>query len=85
MGEKLRQIRLLSAENRDRFATKRTSATKLLESISFTRKNGQYLRWDYRSGRRQCKKIFDKGEVLSFEQALCEKINEIVVDISPVH
>jgi hypothetical protein len=29
MGEKLRQIRLLSAENRDRFATKRTSATKL--------------------------------------------------------
>ena len=33
----------------------------VLESISFTRKDGQYLRWDHRSGRTQGKKIFDKG------------------------
>ncbi|RPH59647.1 MAG: site-specific DNA-methyltransferase, partial [Chloroflexi bacterium] len=38
----------------------------VLESISFTRKDGQYLRWDYRSGRKQGKKIFDKGQILSF-------------------
>lgn len=55
----------------------------VLESIGFTRKDGQYLRWDYRSGRGQGKKIFDKGEILSFEQAICEKINEITADFSP--
>ena len=57
----------------------------VLESISFTRKDGQYLRWDYRSRRRQGKKIFDKGEIPSFEKAICEKIDEIVADISPLH
>jgi DNA modification methylase len=55
----------------------------VLESISFTRKDGQYLRWDYRSGRRQGKKIFDKGQILSFEQAISEKIQEIIIDLSP--
>lgn len=55
----------------------------VLESVSFTRKDGQYLRWDYRSGRRQGKKIFDKGQILSFEQAISEKIQEITTDLSP--
>ena len=55
----------------------------VLESISYTRKDGQYLRWDYRSERRQGKKIFDKGEVLDFKRAICEKINEIIGDLSP--
>lgn len=54
----------------------------VLESVSFTRKDGQYLRWDYRSGRRQGKKIFDKGQILSFEQAISEKIQEIITDLS---
>jgi hypothetical protein len=57
----------------------------VLESISFTRKDGQYLRWDYRSGHTQGKKRFDKGKILSFEQAICEKINEIVTDVSPAY
>jgi DNA modification methylase len=55
----------------------------VLESISFTRKDGQYLRWDYRSGRKQGKKIFDKGQILSFEQAIADKINEIIADLAP--
>lgn len=54
----------------------------ILESISFTRKDGQYLRWDYRSGRSQGKKPFDKGGILTFEQAISEKIQEIIQDIS---
>lgn len=33
----------------------------VLESISYTRKDGQYLRWDYRSGRRQGKKALHQG------------------------
>lgn len=57
----------------------------VLESISFTRKDGQYLRWDYRSGRTHGKKIFDKGDIPSFEQAIGEKINEILADVSPSH
>ena len=55
----------------------------VLESISFTRKDGQYLRWDYRAGRSRGKKPFSKGEILSFEQAICQKINEITADLTP--
>lgn len=55
-----------------------------LESISYTRKDGQYLRWDYRSGRRQGKKVFSKGEIIGFERAISQKINEILVDLRPV-
>lgn len=55
----------------------------VLESISFTRKDGQYLRWDYRSGRKQGKKIFNKVEILSFEQAITQKIDEITSDLQP--
>ncbi|MCC7354358.1 MAG: site-specific DNA-methyltransferase [Anaerolineae bacterium] len=55
----------------------------VLESVSYTRKDGQYLRWDYRSGRRQGKKPFNKGLILSFEQAICAKINEIGLDLQP--
>lgn len=55
----------------------------ILESISFTRKDGQYLRWDYRSGRRQGKKIFDKGEIKDFDKAICSKLNDIISDLSP--
>lgn len=57
----------------------------ILESVSFTRKDGQYLRWDYRSGRTQGKKVFDKGSIPDFAQAICAKINEILTDISPGH
>lgn len=53
----------------------------VLEVVSYTRKDGQYLRWDYRSGRRQGKKIFDKGEILPFRKAICDKLGEIVEDL----
>ncbi len=55
----------------------------VLELISYTRKDGQYLRWDYRSNRRQGKKPFDKGGILEFDRAICEKLNEIIMDCSP--
>lgn len=56
----------------------------VLESISYTRKDGQYLRWDYRSGRKQGKKPFDKGEIATFDQAISKKIKEIFGDLQPV-
>lgn len=54
----------------------------VLESISYTRKDGQYLRWDYRSGRRNGKNPFDKGRILSFHEAIVDKLNEIKDDIN---
>jgi len=53
----------------------------ILENISYTRKDGQYLRWDYRSGRRQGKKKFDKGKIQTFHTAIAHKLHEIVHDL----
>ena len=53
----------------------------ILESVSYTRKDGQYLRWDYRSGRCQGNKRFDKGEILSFDKAITNKLNDILMDL----
>ncbi len=53
----------------------------VLESVSYTRKDGQYLRWDYRSGRKQGKKIFDKGTIVPFDEAITAKLHEIVTDL----
>jgi len=57
----------------------------VLESISFTRKDGQYLRWDYRSGRRNGKNTFDKGSIFSFDEAITKKFGEILFDISSMN
>jgi len=57
----------------------------ILEEISFTRKDGQYLRWDYRSKRELAGKPFDKGRILTFEEALKPKLNQIIADLSPGH
>jgi DNA modification methylase len=59
------------------------AAFSMLEEISYTRKDGQYLRWDYRSKRDLGGKPFNKGRVLSFEQALKHKLSEIVADLAP--
>jgi DNA modification methylase len=55
-----------------------------LESISYTRKDGQYLRWDHRSGRRENVKPFNKGPIKPFDQAISDKLNEMVYDLSPL-
>lgn len=54
----------------------------ILEEISFTRKDGQYLRWDHRSRRKQGNRPFDKGEILDFEQAITRKLSEILADLT---
>lgn len=56
----------------------------ILESISYTRKDGQYLRWDSRSSRGQGKKSFSKGEILEFDNAIINKIKEIINDLAPL-
>ena len=54
----------------------------VLESISYTRKDGQYLRWDYRAGRRNGKRPFDKGRILPFDEAITSKLDEIRSDMT---
>lgn len=53
----------------------------VLEDISYTRKDGQYLRWDARSGRSQGKKPFNKGRILSFREAIDGKLRQMVTDL----
>ncbi len=55
----------------------------VLEEVSYTRKDGQYLRWDYRSGRSLRSRV-DKGSILSFDQALGARLFEMVQDIEPL-
>jgi DNA modification methylase len=59
----------------------RFAALSVLEEISFTRKDGQYLRWDQRSGRCLGKKKFDKGHIFSFDEAIPRKLDQIVADV----
>jgi DNA modification methylase len=60
----------------------RFAAFSVLEEISFTRKDGQYLRWDYRSKRNLPGKPFDIGKIYSFEEALNKKFSQIISDLS---
>lgn len=53
----------------------------VLEEASFTRKDGQYLRWDHRAGRSNGNSNFDKGEIKDFIAAVKNKINEIKNDL----
>ena len=52
----------------------------VLEDVSYTRKDGQYLRWDYRSGRDLRARV-DIGPIQTFEQALGARLFEMTQDI----
>jgi hypothetical protein len=54
----------------------------VLESISYTRKDGQYLRWDYRSSRARGAKDFDKGPIAGFRDALSAKLRQMAGDLT---
>ncbi len=59
----------------------RFAAFCILESISYTRKDGQYLRWDYRAGRTRVKAKFDKGKIYPFKEALQFQLDVMVEDL----
>lgn len=70
--------------------------TSILEEVSYTRKDGQYLRWDYRSNkvqqRNQAKiskgkkpvKQFYKGEIPTVKEALLCAFEKVLSDIKPL-
>ena len=75
----------LQQENEKIQAILRLALLCVLENISYTRKDGQYLRWDARSGRRRLgTKAFDKGEILAFDAAITAKLKEILSDIRDI-
>ncbi|HQP71126.1 MAG TPA: DNA methyltransferase [Methanoculleus sp.] len=70
----------VAAEPDDDIATVlRFAAFAVLEEISYTRKDGQFLRWDRRSGRARA--TFDKGPVLSFSDAVFGHLGRIQRDL----
>jgi DNA modification methylase len=74
-------VAALEKENKRVQAVLRFALLCVLESISYTRKDGQYLRWDHRSRRREGGKKFDKGLILDLDQAISAKIKEILFDL----
>jgi DNA modification methylase len=61
------------------------AAMCVLEDVSYTRKDGQYLRWDYRSGRTWGKKQFSKGVISEFTLAISAKLDQIANDLRCGH
>jgi hypothetical protein len=60
----------------------RLAGMSVLEDISYTRKDGQFLRWDCRSKRKRASKDFRKSRILAFDQAIVSKLNQIKQDLS---
>ena len=56
------------------------AAIAALEDASWTSKDGQYLRWDHRSGR-SLKARMEKRRVLSYPESLAEKLSDISRDL----
>lgn len=75
----LREVELISDTSVARVL--RFAAMSVLEEISFTRKDGQYLRWDARSGRRNGLSGFNKGRIIPFSEAIDRKLGEIARDL----
>ncbi len=53
----------------------------ILEDVSFTRKDGQYLRWDERAPRDRKGKRFSKGSIRPFERAIQKKLELMIQDL----
>ena len=76
---KARQF-LASTDNGSIKALLDLACMTILEQVSYTRKDGQYLRWDYRSGR-ELKSRVHKGPILSFQEAFGSRLFDMVQDI----
>jgi hypothetical protein len=60
----------------------RFAALCILEEISFTRKDGQYLRWDHRSWKGANGRKFDKGRIPTFREAISRQLGTMVADMN---
>ena len=54
-----------------------------IEEVSYTRKDGQYLRWDPRSGRTTSTRL-DKGRLPTLAEALKRRLSQMIEDVPAV-
>jgi hypothetical protein len=54
----------------------------VLEEVSYTRKDGQYLRWDHRCIRTRVAGEFDKGRIYGFREAVLRKLRTMADDLA---
>ncbi|MCY4214946.1 MAG: site-specific DNA-methyltransferase [Gammaproteobacteria bacterium] len=54
-----------------------------IEEVSYTRKDGQYLRWDPRSGRTASTRL-DKGQLPTLTEVLKRRLNQMIEDVPAV-
>jgi hypothetical protein len=54
----------------------------VLEPVSYTRKDGQYLRWDCRADRPGVRSRFNKGRIRDFNDAIRCRLGEMADDLS---
>ena len=59
------------------------AAMAALEDASWTRKDGQYLRWDHRSGRK-LKARMEKRQVLTYAESMRRKLSAIASDLPSI-
>ena len=77
-----RYMHALTEEDADTASMLRFALFCVLESVSYTRKDGQYLRWDRRAGRSWGRIDFNKGYIASFDEAIIGKYDEILHDLN---
>jgi len=75
----------LQSENRATKAILMLALLCVLEQISYTRKDGQYLRWDHRSGRTWGRIKFEKTEIIGFDDAISTKLGDILYDAATLN
>ena len=56
----------------------------VLEDVSFTRKDGQYLRWDRRARRKRVSNSFTKGHIKGFREAIVEQLHRMACEMEGV-
>ena len=71
---------LASIEDAEIHAVLNLACMSVLEAVSYTRKDGQYLRWDYRSGK-SVRSRLRKQLIEKFPDALRGRLEEMVEDI----
>lgn len=70
--------------NSDVRALLELATLNVLESVSYTRKDGQYLRWDERSSRDLNGRPFNKGVIPGFADALKNQLEIMRDDLAPL-
>ena len=83
--EDIAKVRQFVAATADRnLATVLNAAcVAAIEEVSYTRKDGQYLRWDPRSGRTASTRL-DKGQLPTLAEALKRRLSQITEDVPAV-